>query len=1260
MNLEHSLRLQEGEALFGDAMDPPSGRPVDDAEAARVTPGEPVVHERNTPVEGHGGALLDAHAWVSESSQSGGPAPAAAADTGEAEHKAPDGPEQPFEKLADDASQTPAETRHVIASDPAVVDAKQAADGAGEAAYSGAAESASLPDRLADARDSGGGVSDPAMLAVEGHAEAVVPAGGAPMFIGEAAAANAASATGAAASGGDAAAAAGGDAAAAPGGAAAAAGGAAGGAAAAAADEIGPSTIAVGDDPNLAAALTNATLGTLADWLQEGFWDWIGGFERSFNMGGGGVGANNGVLYYDYNGFAGVAGPVNDPDGLTLVQRDLVDAALDYYGEILGINFILNSAPPGGVDIYFGNADSGNYANHSLYGSGNGTADHRYIDYAWINLSVSSTSINSQAYETTVHELGHVFGLGHQGPYNFSATFVETDTAPNYGNGTNLWLNDSELVSVMTYFDLNENPHVDGSWVNQFTPMQADHIALQRYYGNSAFSGNTTYGFNTNITSTPLADLATLATTSAFSITDTGGTDTLDFSGYAFDQTINLGYASEGSSSTLASSVGGEINNMTIAVGTIIENALGGSGDDTIIGNNANNVLTGNAGNDVIKGIGGGDTLYGNAGADTMDGGDGNDFLYGANGVDGSGDLSSNEMSGGDGNDFLRGGDGDDELDGGDDNDEVRGNAGNDSMDGGAGIDEADYYYATSGVTVNLATGLASGGDGNDTLANFENIGGSNSHGDSLTGNSGANVILGLGGNDTINDGGGSDSVNGGSGNDRIVMGDSSANGDIYDGSSGTDTFDASHYTWAVNVTIDLTAESWSFNGNSEQVLNFENIEGANSNSTVYEILRGSAGANVINGNGGTDYVYGLDGSDTMDGGSGNDYLNGGTGIDDVSGGTGDDTITHFDAGADTYDGGAGIDLLINTVSLAQGVVIDLLTGLYTFGSFTLSWANFENYDGAGAGTASSEDIYGTNDANFLQTAGGTNEIFGLGGADTIYAGAGDDYLDGGGSRDDLYGGSGNDTMDGGVNRDDMWGSIGDDIYYVDDSKDRAYEFAGQGEDLVIATANTRLRDNVENLDLAGAASDDLTGQGNSLDNVITGDGGDNTLRGRGGDDTISGLSGDDVLQGEGGNDDLSGGGGEDTLAGGNGDDVLDGGTADDILNGGDRNDTLTGGGGADVFRFLDDFGRDDILDFEDGVDTINLRDIREENGNVALSFDQLLIVQNGLDARIFIDLDEDDAADVLDFDGDGDTDTVFINVIDTLVATLDVSDFAL
>ncbi len=60
------------------------------------------------------------------------------------------------------------------------------------------------------------------------------------------------------------------------------------------------------------------------------------------------------------------------------------------------------------------------------------------------------------------------------------------------------------------------------------------------------------------------------------------------------------------------------VDNVGIAYGAVIENAVGGSGNDIIIGNSASNRLIGNAGNDVMSGGDGIDFFTGGAGNDTF------------------------------------------------------------------------------------------------------------------------------------------------------------------------------------------------------------------------------------------------------------------------------------------------------------------------------------------------------------------------------------------------------------------------------------------------------------------------------------------------------------------------------------------------------------------------------------------------------------------------------------------------------------------
>jgi hypothetical protein len=70
-------------------------------------------------------------------------------------------------------------------------------------------------------------------------------------------------------------------------------------------------------------------------------------------------------------------------------------------------------------------------------------------------------------------------------------------------------------------------------------------------------------------------------------------------------------------------------NNLAIAFNVQMENAIGGSGDDTLIGNKWANTLKGNGGADTLQGNQGSDTLHGGEGDDTYiwELGDGNDVI---------------------------------------------------------------------------------------------------------------------------------------------------------------------------------------------------------------------------------------------------------------------------------------------------------------------------------------------------------------------------------------------------------------------------------------------------------------------------------------------------------------------------------------------------------------------------------------------------------------------------------------------------------
>jgi len=207
----------------------------------------------------------------------------------------------------------------------------------------------------------------------------------------------------------------------------------------------------------------------------------------------------------------------------------------------------------------------------------------------------------------------------------------------------------------------------------------------------------------------------------------------------------------------------------------------------------------------------GNDTLIGGGGRDGMDGGDGVDTV--SYETSPGGVRITFESDG-----FASGRGGDAELDGiknvenaigSNFNDELKGDAGNnvlrggggaDLLDGRVGSDTADYSTSAAGVTVNLETGVASGGDAQgDTFINIENITGSNFN-DNLHG-LGGGVVRGGAGNDTLSSNTGGTFI-GGAGADTLIFNIENGSADYDDVTDGGDTL---YFNGAGMPNIDLT-----------------------------------------------------------------------------------------------------------------------------------------------------------------------------------------------------------------------------------------------------------------------------------------------------------------------------------------------------------------------------------------------------------------------------------------------------------------------
>ena len=747
-------------------------------------------------------------------------------------------------------------------------------------------------------------------------------------------------------------------------------------------------------------------------------------------------------------------------DGITRPEIvSLAEAALAAWAEVADVTFVATS---GAADITFIDSENGAYA--QTWTRGGGTIIDRVVVNVASDWNGGSSGLNSYTFQTYLHEIGHALGLAHGGQYNGSATY----------GVDNEYLNDTWGTTVMSYFNQGEAGFGTARLV--LGPQAADIVAIQNLYGTNAATrgGDTVYGFNTTEAGS-IFDFQAWADQGirvpSFSLYDTGGVDVLDLSGFATDQRVSLvvdtwsDIGDQGNGGPL-------LNVVSIARGTVIEDAVGGAGDDSFVGNAADNRLDGGAGLDTViydvaldalavvdNGDGTFTVTAQGAGTDTLVGieqlqvagtvyaiGDlaaaggateGNDRIEGTDGDD--------ELSGLGGHDELFGFRGDDVLDGGAGNDLLQGGRGADVLIGGDGIDTADYRTSSSGVTVVLARGQGFRGDAEgDRLESIEIVWGSG-FGDVLfLGNEGGN-LEGLAGDDVLHGGLGDDFLFGGNGRDRLFAG---GGDDLVSGGEGDD------------ILFGRDGNDRLLGGGG-----YDRIFGGNGRDQI----EAQAGNDLVFGEAGNDTVFGGDGVDRLLGGAGDDYLDGGRGNDRLTAGEGDDQLFGGD-GVDFLIGDAGNDVLQGQADndrLLGGAGDDQLTG------------------GAGRdllqGGADNDTLWGGEDADRLFGDAGNDTLWGEAGADRLYGGAGDDVLDAGIGNDLLIGGAGDDTLRGDDGADRLFADAGADTLDGGAGNDRL--FSGEGADVMTGGAGA----DVFTLLVApgqGAAADRITDFGDGADRL--------------------------------------------------------------------------------------------------------------------------------------------------------------------------------
>ena len=415
-----------------------------------------------------------------------------------------------------------------------------------------------------------------------------------------------------------------------------------------------------------------------------------------------------------------------------------------------------------------------------------------------------------------------------------------------------------------------------------------------------------------------------------------------------------------------------------------IEEAYGGSGNDTISGDDGRNILSGGPGDDVLSGAGGFDLLIGGAGADRLIGGDGRDV--------------------------------------------------------------AIYGQSLAGVEIDLQSGNGHGGHAEgDQLTGVEDVTGSN-YDDLLYGDGNANDLeLGRGddtafgrdGNDTINGEGGNDTINGGTGNDHLtgeggdddIRGD--AGSDVMDGGFGNDILaggaGSDTYVWFDGAGLDRLQEGASSTDEIDQL----NIFGLVLSDLVFSRRADDL---LITSKGGDELVItgqfsGIDGTgvefiDLVDGG----LILGSAEIAQLSvvGQNAapfavDDNLA---TPVDTQLLVSSQNVLANDLDLDQDElhvlsVSDTADGtVELLANGSISFTPQAGFSGETSFTYTIGDGAGGEATARVIVNVGPVAIQGGSGNDILLGTAGDDSINGGGGNDRLRGGAGADRIDGGSGHD--------------------------------------------------------------------------------------------------------------------------------------------------------------------------------------------------------------------------------------------------